>query len=85
MMLTDCPISRGHAATILGEPPVGFKAITETGPRCTEGCLAPGSSPHSHSTVIQWMLVGATTLAWVDATTDLVVRAAMLHPFEATS
>lgn len=79
--LTTCPISRERAANILGEEPIGFKAITESGPICLEGCLAPGSSPHAHSTVVQWMIVGTTTIAWVDVVTDLVTRSAMLHPF----
>lgn len=81
--ITRCPIDRKRAGKILGEVPVGFKAITEVGPICHEGCLAPGSSPHSHATsVIQWMLVGTTNIAWVDADTDLVTRSAMLHQWD---
>ena len=67
---------------ILGAP-VGFKAITEPGPICLDGCLAPGSSPHSHSILKGWHLVG--TSGYVDLDTDgNGIRTGMLYPFPPT-
>jgi len=63
----------------MGEP-VGFRAITETGAVCDAGCLAPGSSPHSHAIVKAWRIIGTQGFLDVDPGTMLVVRAAMIHP-----
>lgn len=74
-----------------GEP-VGFRAVSESGPNCTAGCLAPGSSPHSHSIITAWELIGTTGAVFV-ATAEHpsdrvsagdVYRANTIHPFPAT-
>lgn len=78
--LRDCPLTRAQAAAALGEEPIGFKAITESGPTCHLGCLAPGSSPHSHSTIVGWSIFGPT--GGVDLNADLVaLRSYSIHPF----
>lgn len=48
--------------------PVGYRIIREANaPRCYQGCLAPGSSPHSHPRVIGYLLVGTTGTVETDA------------------
>jgi hypothetical protein len=60
--------------------PVGFRALTESGPDCQGGCLAPGSSPHSHSIVTAWELIGTTGILTVDPQGNCV-RDSTVHPF----
>lgn len=60
-MLTGVPVTWRDASEMLGEAPVGYRALTVGGPLCTQECLAPGSSPHSHSTVQGWEVYGTRT------------------------
>lgn len=72
------------AANNCGEP-VGYRITREANaPRCYQGCLAPGSSPHSHPKVIGYLLVGTTGTVETDA--DLKpYRASTLHPFSSAA
>lgn len=61
--------------------PVGYRMIREANaPRCYQGCLAPGSSPHSHPKVIGYLLVGTTGTVETDANLK-PYRSSTLHPF----
>lgn len=75
------PITLEEARVLFdGADPVGFRAITEVGPLCFEGCLARGSSPHSHSVVVGWQIVGPNGI--VELNKDLMgVRSMTLHKF----
>lgn len=56
----------------------GWWADTEPGPVCHDGCLAPGSSPHSHSTVVgYWVITDRSRLYFTPQ--GACVRAGMLH------
>lgn len=51
--------------------------LTET--PCDKGCMAPGSSPHYHTEVVGWRIVGPTYV--IEVTTDMVpTRDKVLHP-----
>lgn len=68
-------IAQGHDETL-----VGYRAITSSTPICTQGCLAPGSSPHSHSIIERWMVVTDRGVYEVDPD-GICLRASTLHPF----
>lgn len=46
--VVDSALMAAHAGR---ETIAGWRAIVQSGDTCHEGCLAPGSSPHSHVTV----------------------------------
>lgn len=89
---TLAPINLAHlpewaatlAATILvtcdAGSPVGWRATTTTGPTCTAGCLAPGSSAHSHTTITGYRFYGTKAFIEVDLDGN-GVRIATIHPF----
>lgn len=79
--LTACPVTYADALSMDIGDPVGFRAITEEGPRCHAGCLAPGSSPHSHGTIVGWQIIGTAGILEVD-TALMGVRASVVHPFD---
>ena len=61
-----------------GETIVGFRTLTEHGPLCNEPCLAPGSSSHSHATVVGYQLV--TEVGIYEFTPDGICnRSSCLH------
>jgi hypothetical protein len=51
------------------------------GPPCPEGCFAPGSSPHWHTTVTGWRVIGTRTTAELD-TFMTPVRSTIIHRLE---
>lgn len=63
-----------------GEP-VGWRVIRGEAETCTKGCLAPGSSPHSHPPIVTYFLIGTTGYAEVDATTHMVMASGVIRPF----
>lgn len=47
---------------------VGYRPLSTSGPTCAKGCLAPGSSRHSHAITHGWLLIGTKGLIEVDLT-----------------
>lgn len=83
-LLSDIPANVVETAHLIaaneGETLVGYRAITSSGPNCTRGCLAPGSSPHSHSIIERWMIVTNNGVYEVDPNGNCQ-RASVLHHF----
>lgn len=82
--LTAQPITRAQAEAIaadgrLGEL-VGFKYRTRQTGLCNDDCLAPGSSPHSHSVLDGYYLIGTTGYLLVDVR-GYGVKSGMIHAF----
>lgn len=48
---------------------------------CTDGCLAPGSSPHRHGELIGYVVYGTTGFIEMDLA-GIVYRAASIHNFQ---
>jgi hypothetical protein len=59
---------------------VGFRALTDgaTAPFCEQSCLAPGSSPHAHTTVIGYQVVTLTGIFELDLN-GVCYRSSSLH------
>lgn len=70
--------------TYVGEPVHGWWAITEHGPICHDGCLAPGSSPHSHATVVGYWIITDRSRIRTD-TDGIAMSAGVLHPVQVTA
>lgn len=64
--------------------PIGFRALTEYGPICHEGCLAPGSSPHSHATITGYELIYERGIITVRPD-GAAIRSTSIHPFPRAS
>jgi hypothetical protein len=61
-----------------GEPVHGWWAATEQGPICHDGCFAPGSSPHSHGTIVgYWVITDRSRLYF--SPDGICQRAGVLH------
>jgi hypothetical protein len=66
--------------------PVGFYAMREriSGEPCKAGCLAPGSSPHYHLSIIGWTLIGTEGLVEMDADMSTATRAKIINKWSQT-
>lgn len=47
------------AANNCGDP-VGYRVLRGSAETCLRGCMAPGSSPHSHPPIVGYFLIGTT-------------------------
>lgn len=67
---------------------IGWRAIRDqNAPICDNSCetpLASGSSPHSHSKIVSYLLIAERGYAEVDAETGLCMAAGVIHPFPST-
>lgn len=71
----------GRDLTASGKDVIGWRAVTDpTFTECHEGCMAPGSSPHGHSTVIGYDIVMRDGILRVDVE-GMGVRDSSLHSF----
>ena len=61
-----------------GEQIHGWWADTKQGPACNKQCFAPGSSPHSHGTIVgYWVITNKSRLWFTPA--GLCMTAGVLH------
>lgn len=72
------------AGADMGDP-IGFRTVREqlTTEPCDRGCLAMGSSPHVHTRIAAYELIGTGGILTIDATTHVGIRASTIHSFEA--